>query len=125
MGVSCQLFSRRWIAGLMVLVPVMASCATTHGGKQICSAGQPAGGTTACVWSFDFGTGNPHRGYAEIRPTTAYSQQTGYGFMNPTVLDASRQGICSDGKPFLFSVDVPEGNYNVTLGLGGASESTT
>src|SRR5713101_7470720 len=45
--------------------------------------------------------------------------------MNPTVLAASRQRICSDGKPFLFSVDVPGGNYNVTLGLGGASESTT
>lgn len=125
MGVSCQLLSSRWIAGLTVFVPIMASCAATHAGKQICSAGQLASATRAYAWSFHFGTGNPHRGYSEISPATVYSQQLGYGFMNATLLDASRQGICGNGKPFLFSVDVPEGNYDVTLSLGGASESTT
>jgi len=103
----------------------MASCATTHAGKQIRSAGQGTVTTTARAWSFDFGTGNSHPGYAEIRPTTVYNRQLGYGFMNATALDASRQGICADDKPFLFSVDVPEGNYDVTLSLGGASESIT
>src|SRR5437899_8098097 len=118
MCVSCLPLSCRWIAALMLLVPIMASCATTHAGKQIRSAGPGTVTTTARAWSFDFGTGNSHPGYAEIRPTTVYNRQLGYGFMNATALDASRQGICANHKPFLFSVDVPEGNYDVTLSLG-------
>jgi hypothetical protein len=50
--------------------------------------------------------------------TAAYSPATGFGYdfnSKPT----------PDGKPFGFSVAVPEGNYKVTLTLGGDADSTT
>ena len=40
--------------------------------------------------------------------------------------DAAPGGSCTSGKPFFFSLDVPEGNYNVTVTLGDPSaESIT
>ena len=32
-------------------------------------------------------------------------------------------GICSSEKPFFFSIPVPEGNYRVTVTLGGKQDS--
>lgn len=125
MRVSIQLlFSRRWISGLTILILTIASYGTAQAGKRTC-AGAPTGGATPCSWRFTFGTANPHPGYAQVHPTIAYTLELGYGFANAPALDASSQSVCSDGKPFLFSADVPEGNYDVTLGLGGASDSTT
>ncbi len=40
--------------------------------------------------------------------------------MNAADLVARDHAICGQGKPFLFSVDVPEGNYDVTLVFGDA-----
>jgi lysophospholipase L1-like esterase len=37
----------------------------------------------------------------------------------PTVAD----GTCSSAKPFFFSIPVPEGNYRVTVALGGKQDS--
>jgi lysophospholipase L1-like esterase len=48
-----------------------------------------------------------------------YSSASGWGFDLGTKQDES------SGKPFYFSVGVPEGNYKVTLTLGGQSDSTT
>ena len=48
----------------------------------------------------------------------AYSAQTGYGY---------EPGYPPGGKPFFFSVDVPEGNYRVTVKFGdthAASDNT-
>jgi lysophospholipase L1-like esterase len=39
----------------------------------------------------------------------------------PTVAD----GICSSAKPFFFSIPVAEGNYRVTVNLGGKQDSVT
>jgi lysophospholipase L1-like esterase len=49
---------------------------------------------------------------------SVYSKTTGSGYDLSTKQDAS-------GKPFFFSVAVPEGNYKVTVALGGAADSTT
>jgi hypothetical protein len=40
--------------------------------------------------------------------------------------DAFRGDFCTSNRPFLFSVDLPEGDYDVTVTLGDqAGESTT
>ena len=44
-------------------------------------------------------------------PVPAYSAQTGYGY---------EPGYPPGDKPFFFSVDVPEGNYRVTVKFGDA-----
>lgn len=82
---------------------------------------------------FDFGSGAAMTGAVQVSPTTVYSAERGYGFMQPVAVipqtqsgsGAARSSLCSD-KPFLFSADVPEGNYNVALTLGDQnSESIT
>jgi len=40
-----------------------------------------------------------------------------------TVLRKNGASFCSSDKPFFFSIPVPEGNYRVTLTLGGADAS--
>ncbi|MDF7812099.1 GDSL-type esterase/lipase family protein [Hymenobacter sp. YC55] len=77
-------------------------------------------------YKFDFGAGSVAPGYRQVLPTATYSEERGYGFdFNTTVSAVDRKGkdalksdfVTSD-KPFYFSVDLPEGNYNVTVTLG-------
>jgi lysophospholipase L1-like esterase len=92
--------------------------------------------TTKPSFKFDFGTGNPQPGYTKVLPTSAYSDKTGFGFEPDAVVQAVDRGsangqkgdfITSDNKPFLFSVAVPEGSWQVTVTLGdpqGESKTT-
>lgn len=79
---------------------------------------------------FDFGSGVPVTGFVRVLPTTIYSPQRGYGFMQPLDVSqasgrAARGSLCSD-KSFRFSGDVPEGNYNVAISFGDKNtESVT
>lgn len=66
------------------------------------------------VRKFDFGA-QPAAGYTAVAPSIEYSASRGYGFEPGAVA----------GKPSFFSVDLPEGNYSVTVTLGGAHEATT
>ena len=52
-----------------------------------------------------------------VTDTSVYSAASGWGFDLGTKQDAT-------GKPFCFSVGVPEGNYKVTVTFGGAADST-
>jgi lysophospholipase L1-like esterase len=83
---------------------------------------------------FDFGPGRAAAGYQQVLPTAAYSQAAGYGFdFGTTVVGVDRGGkdalkgdFVTSKQPFYFSVNVPEGNYNVTVTLGdlkGASSN--
>lgn len=83
---------------------------------------------------FDFGSGKVEKGYTAVLPTTQYSKEIGYGFTKEAQLTAeNRQGenaltddYCTSDKPFYFTVDVPEGNYDVKVILGDKSgESAT
>ncbi|MGY2132895.1 rhamnogalacturonan acetylesterase [Hymenobacter sp. HD11105] len=90
-----------------------------------------AGATAQSVktsFKFDFGAGKTAPGYTAVLPTATYSPTTGYGFDFGTTVTAVDQGgkdalkgdfVTSD-KPFYFSANLPEGNYNVTLTLGDA-----
>ncbi|QJD95242.1 rhamnogalacturonan acetylesterase [Mucilaginibacter robiniae] len=66
------------------------------------------------------------KGYKQVTTTTAYNNTTGYGYdfdTKPTAVNRKGKAelttdfVTSD-KPFYFSVNVPEGNYRVTLTLG-------
>lgn len=75
---------------------------------------------------FDFGPGKVEPGYLQVLPSTAYGKERGYGFDLGSIVsgvdrggsDALRGDFCTSDKPFFFSVDLPEGNYNVTVVLG-------
>ncbi|GAB6010500.1 rhamnogalacturonan acetylesterase [Viscerimonas tarda] len=76
---------------------------------------------------FDFGTGNPAKGYTKVTPNDVYTQDKGYGFdVRPAEIkavvraDSELTGdfITSAGQPFYFSVKLPEGNYKVRVILG-------
>jgi len=85
-------------------------------------------------FKFDFGTGKVAKGYRQVIEKTAYSKELGYGFEDASVVscldrggkDDLRGDFCTSNKPFLFSIALPEGNYNVTVTLGDSKgESTT
>jgi lysophospholipase L1-like esterase len=70
-------------------------------------------------FTFDFGAGPTAAGAIRVSPGDAYSVDKGHGFDLGT-----QPGTAS---PFFFSVAVPEGNYRVTVTLGGgaiASDTT-
>ncbi|SBW03969.1 rhamnogalacturonan acetylesterase [uncultured Dysgonomonas sp.] len=69
------------------------------------------------AYKFNF-TDKPEKGYVSVPSNIVYGENTVYGYdfnTNPT-----------NGNPFFFSVDVPEGNYKVTVILGSdKGESNT
>ena len=83
-------------------------------------------------YKFDFGSDKAAKGFIKVLPTTVYSKEVGYGFDFGSVVTATdgsgKSGLKSDAitsdKPFYFSVDLPEGNYKVTVTLGDSKEKT-
>lgn len=95
---------------------------------------QPEARAESPSYRFDFGSGKVAPGYTQVIPDTAYNKDRGYGFDPGATVSAVDRGggdallgdFCTSDKPFFFSVDLPEGNYNVTVHLGDpAGESTT
>ena len=80
----------------------------------LCSLASVFGQTS---YKFDF-VGS-EKGYLPVTDKTIYDEKSTYGYDLNTL-----QG---DGKPFFFSVDVPEGNYKVKVVLGNndAASRTT
>lgn len=90
----------------------------------------------ASSYKFDFGPGKTEPGYIRVLPESIYSDATRYGFHNDSLLasvtatsrdgtDALRGDFCASDTPFFFSVDLPEGNYRVSVTLGDANVATT
>src|SRR5687767_4282287 len=86
-------------------------------------------------FKFDFGGGKVAAGYTQVLPDMVYSPEKGYGFFPGASLtagnrgskDALRSDFVTSDKPFFFTVDLQEGNYNVTVTLGdrkGTSRTT-
>lgn len=75
---------------------------------------------------FDFGTGDVAQGYVQVVPSMKYTQSRGFGFLTDSVIysvkrnggDALKSDFCTAKDPFIFAVDVPEGNYDVFVTLG-------
>lgn len=75
-------------------------------------------------WKFDFGEGKPAKGFTAVHVDERFDPDRGYGF-DLTGSPEDRPGHVTGG--FYFSVDLPEGNYEVTLLLGdpeGTSDTT-
>ncbi len=86
-------------------------------------------------FKFDFGTEKPAPGYTAVTAQSVYTDAKGYGFLDTAGLKTGfvfKKANCHDDhisstKPFLFSVKLPEGNYDVTVVLGdvqGTSATT-
>ena len=84
-------------------------------------------------WKFDFGPGDAPAGYTRILPNDVYTPERGFGFESGAQIvgidrggpDPLRCDFCTSDKPFYFSIDVPEGNYRVTVILGDLKGEST
>jgi lysophospholipase L1-like esterase len=82
---------------------------------------------------FLFGTRESGDGCTPISSAVNYSVARGYGFERVSRVqlverrsrDSSRAGFATSDQPFLFSVALPEGNYNVTVTFGDAMGTST
>ena len=75
-------------------------------------------------YKFDFSGGKGKSpDWTQISPTNFYSDETGYGFEPRANVSAAANSIAR-ARPFYFSAKLPEGNYKVTVTLGGDGEST-
>ena len=90
---------------------------------------QPPPPPTRAEFKFDFSPGPEPAGYVKVSPAEAYTIERGYGFdfgSRPEVVerggaDPLRDGfVTTTAAPFFFSVQVPEGNYRITVTLGDA-----
>jgi len=84
-------------------------------------------------FKFSFGSAAAKDGYIQVQPGSFYSEEKGYGFLKGAVLHtatdqetatSSGDFITSD-TPFFFTLDLPEGNYNVILTLGDKSGTSS
>ncbi|MDZ7900405.1 MAG: rhamnogalacturonan acetylesterase [Arcicella sp.] len=85
-------------------------------------------------FKFDFGSGRTEKGYITVSAESVYSKEKGFGFMpnskvkslNRKTKNALTSDFCTSKESFFFTVDIPEGNYDVKLILGDADgESIT
>jgi len=74
-------------------------------------------------YTFAFGSA-AKPGWISVSPTNVYSVAAGYGFEPGAKLVQSPGAVSSD-QPFYFSAKLPEGNYQVTVTLGGDAAATT
>jgi lysophospholipase L1-like esterase len=81
-------------------------------------------------YKFSFNPAIEIQGYIRVTPDMKYSPETGYGFdfgTIPFAVDRGSKkpllsGFCTSDKPFFFSVNLPEGNYNVKIITGDQKE---
>jgi lysophospholipase L1-like esterase len=84
-------------------------------------------------WQFDFGPGKVQPGCTQVTKSSAYDEIKGFGFLDTSVVkdadrggaDALRGDFCTSDGPFIFAARVPEGNYDVTVVLGDAKETSS
>jgi lysophospholipase L1-like esterase len=86
----------------------------------------PPAALPAIDLKFSFGPGQLPPDAIRVLASTAYSHDLGYGFepgatvqcLDRGAADPARSHFCTSDKPFFFSADVPEGDYDVTMVLG-------
>jgi lysophospholipase L1-like esterase len=83
-----------------------------------------SGGITVAAEAvrFAFGADADRAGWTRVSVTNLYSPELGFGFENIVSVGGGRDFVASE-QPFLFSVKLPEGNYAVTVSLGGAADA--
>jgi len=92
----------------------------------------PATVTAQQITSYKFSFGPREApGYIRVGPAEKYNVRTGYGFdfgTIPFAIDrgakkALTSGFITGDKPFFFSVNLPEGNYNIKIIAGDLKEA--
>ena len=73
---------------------------------------------------FNFGPASDKPGVVQIEPTTRYTSELLWGFDLGSKVVAIEGAGCSSEKAFFFSVDLPEGNFDVTVMLGDPKMET-
>ncbi len=83
-------------------------------------------GSERGIHLFDFSGGPATQGYIKVTPETDYTKERGYGFdLGSSVQAVPRGGCCTSDRPFFFSVDAPEGNYDVAVRLGDEEDESS
>ncbi|MGV3704197.1 MAG: rhamnogalacturonan acetylesterase [Arcticibacter sp.] len=90
------MYNKLLIALLIVASPAFAQQNSDPAGKR--------------SWKYELRAGKAKPGFLAVKPEDVYSPGSGYGFDFNSKPQAD--------KPFYFSVQVPEGNYRVTVTLG-------
>jgi len=92
---------------------------------SLCPSGQAQTG-----WHFACSANKPKGGAIVLSASSHYSEATptpkgdfSYGFDLNTAPTSFDEGSCSGVKPFFFSIGARDGNYRVTLVLGGPASS--
>lgn len=97
-------------AGSLLLAMVVVAATATPGAAQ----------TGARSLSFTCGASGSDA--TRLHAASTYSPARGHGFLTPP---ASVTGaVCSGDAPFYFTMEVPEGSYDVTVQLGHPSRAT-
>jgi len=73
--------------------------------------------TPGTSFKFVFGSRAVEQSDLQISPDTGYTKERGYGFVSAASLSGTNTSVCGK-ESFAFSVDLPEGNYNVHVVLG-------
>ncbi len=116
---AAQLF--RWVVqlGAVMVTTAWAGPDQSVGGSQ-----------TNAVYRYGFGAAKPTPGYTQITPEMIYTAERACGFepgVAVTAVARPEGGAITSDRPFYFSQRLPEGNYRVTVTLGGgavAAETT-
>src|ERR1700678_2039452 len=75
---------------------------------------------------FDFSTGPAKPGYTRVAPTAVYAEDAGYGYEPGAQVATGDSGqTTTSDKPFMFSAQVPEGNFNVAVTFGDSAAATS
>ncbi len=74
-------------------------------------------------WQFDFGTNPPAAGHTQVTAATRFTAAQPYGFELAGKPDDLVDAITSSGGCH-FSLEVPEGDYEITLTLGAKDRAT-
>jgi lysophospholipase L1-like esterase len=93
----------------------------------VCAAAATLAGAAeqTTAWKFQFGGEHADAGFTAVSPSSAYSADARFGFEPGATVIAVRGTVngreataVTATQPFFFSVEVPEGNYRVTVTLG-------
>ncbi len=82
--------------------------------------------TKPLVYKFDLGNGSVADGYLKVTSDENYTNNKKFGFVNnSSVKSVVRKGnnnltddFITSSQPFYFMVNLPEGNYEIKIGLG-------
>jgi len=83
----------------------------------LCAALALAFACSASAQELKFSFGQQQPGFTQVTPQAAYDATHGFGYL--TAPDAS------GAAPSIFAVDVPEGNYDVTITFGNPAAATS